>query len=177
MQDDKLVEYHTQYLTRVDLLWDISFSIKSPRPAWSGLMQMINKIGNRAPRKVLHVILTHVGHDITCIYSTMMYVSEHVARNNVTHSLTLTSHYGSWLKIWRLSYPNELPWSNRSPNVWMLELLEQSMQVILSHISAVAMQLSEQFEDIVWLVQPTTCSSYQISLGLSCQKHHRTAVH
>ena len=54
---------------------------------------------------------------------------------------------------------------------------KQSMQVILCHISSVAMQLPEQFEDIFWLVQPTTCSLYQIYLGLSCQKHHRTFVH
>jgi len=98
MQYDKLVEYDTEYHTRVDLLWDISLSIKSPRPAWSGLMQMINKTGNH-PGKSSMLFLPMLDiepGDITCIYSTMMYVSEHAARNNVTPILTFDQPL--WLK-------------------------------------------------------------------------------
>ena len=99
MQYDKLVEYHTEYPTRVDLIWDILFSIKSPRPAWSGLMQMINKTGNHPGKSsILFLPMLDIEPgDITCIYSTMMYVSEHAARKMSHISLTLISHYGSML--------------------------------------------------------------------------------
>ena len=98
MQYGKLVEYHTEYPTRVALLWDISFSMKSPRPAWSGLMQMINKTGNH-PGKSSMVFLSMLDiepGDIACIYSTMMYVGEHAARNNVTHILNFNQPL--WVK-------------------------------------------------------------------------------
>ena len=46
----KFVEYGTEYITQVDLLLDISHSIKSPRSAWSDMIQKVNKDG-KSPGK------------------------------------------------------------------------------------------------------------------------------
>ena len=79
MQNNKLVEYDTEYITQVDLLLDISHSIKSPRAAWSDMIQIVNKDGNY-PGKSSMLFLAMLDIDpaqTTWIYYTMMYVNEH----------------------------------------------------------------------------------------------------
>ena len=67
-------------------------------------MQMINKEGNH-PGKASMLFLPMLDierGDITCIYSTMMYVSEHAARYNATPVLTFDQPL--WLTALMIQY-------------------------------------------------------------------------
>lgn len=43
--------------SNLDLLWKISWPLKSPRPAWNGMMQMLQN--GTTPRKVFYLFLAH----------------------------------------------------------------------------------------------------------------------
>ncbi len=98
MKYDQLVVYDTEHPPQIDLLWNISLSIKPQRPAWSGMMQMVHKEGNHPGKSSMLFLpmLDMAPGDTTCLYSTMMYVVEHAARYNVTPILTFDQPL--WLK-------------------------------------------------------------------------------
>ena len=80
-----------------DLLWNISLSLRSPRSVWTGLIEMVQKGSH--PRKLsvlfLSIIDIHPS-DLTCVYSTLLYVSEHAKRYGVTPIITFDQP--NWLK-------------------------------------------------------------------------------
>lgn len=62
----------------------------SPRPAWSGKMQFVHQ-GNNHPGKAAIMFMPIIDmnpSDSTCIYSTLMFVSEHARRHGVTPIIT-----------------------------------------------------------------------------------------
>ena len=98
----ELKDHDRDHVTKVDLLWDISLSVKSPRPNLSGMMQMINKEGSH-PGKSSMIFLPMINLEpgnTDCIYSTLMYVSEHAARCGVTPVLTFDQPL--WLKALKI---------------------------------------------------------------------------
>ena len=60
-----------------------------PRPAWSGMMQLVHS--GRHPGKSSVVFLPMIDinpSDTTCVYSTLKYIQEHAHRHNVTPIIT-----------------------------------------------------------------------------------------
>ena len=86
----ELHEHDVEDLTaNVDLLWNISLSLHSPRPAWAGLMQMVHKGDHPGQTSVSFLPMIDMNpSDMTCVYSTMLYVSSHARRYGVTPILT-----------------------------------------------------------------------------------------
>ena len=73
----------------VDLLWDVSLSLQSSRPAWSGMMQSVHR--GSYPGKSTVLFLPMIDMDpsnMTCVYSTLSYVSEQAGKYGITPILT-----------------------------------------------------------------------------------------
>ena len=68
----------------LDVLWKTSIMFGAPRPAWSGMMQFVHQ--GHHPGKAFIMLLLIIDmnpSDSTCIYSTLMLVSDH-ARKHVS---------------------------------------------------------------------------------------------
>ena len=90
-----------QLVTRVDLLWDISLSIKSRIPAWTGMMQIVHDGEHPGKSSVLFLPMLDIDPgDTTCIFSTMMYVCSHAKRYGATPILTFDQPL--WLKAFTI---------------------------------------------------------------------------
>ena len=73
----------------VDLLWKTSLSLRSPRPAWAGFMQMIHKGNHPGQASVMFLPMIDMKPtDMTCVNSTLHFVSEHARRYGITPVLT-----------------------------------------------------------------------------------------
>ena len=74
---------------KLDLLWKVAWPIRSPMPGRSGMMQAINQ-GNH-PGKSSVTLLQMIDMDpsnMSCVYSTLKYVSSEARRHDVTPILT-----------------------------------------------------------------------------------------
>jgi len=83
---DFKVEDHT---SKLDLLWKISWPLRSPRPGWSGVMLSVNK--GTYPGKSTFTFLPMIDLDPTnmsCVYSTLLFVSLMARRYFTTPVLT-----------------------------------------------------------------------------------------
>ena len=73
----------------LDILWKSSVLFGSPRPAWSGMMQLVHKGKHPGKASVMFLPMLNMNpSDITCVYSTLMYVQDHAHRYNVTPIIT-----------------------------------------------------------------------------------------
>ena len=64
----------------VELLWKTSLSLRSPRPAWAGFMQMIHKGNHPEQASVMFLPMIEMRPtDLTCVNSTLHFVSEHAS--------------------------------------------------------------------------------------------------
>ena len=69
--------------SQLDVLWKASLLLQSPRPAWSGMMQMLH------PGQLSVTFLPIIDpNDPSCIYSTLKIVSSQAGKYNVTPALT-----------------------------------------------------------------------------------------
>ena len=84
-------------MCKADVLWYISRTLKSLCPSWSGTMQMIHTgdFPGQSSFLFLPMIDLDPG-DLSCIYSTLQYISSHARRHNV--STVVTFHQPLWLK-------------------------------------------------------------------------------
>ena len=73
------------YYENLDVLWKTSVMFGAPRPVWSGMMQFVHQ-GHQAGKEsiVFLPIINMNPNDSTCIYSTLMIVSDHARRHYVT---------------------------------------------------------------------------------------------
>ena len=74
---------------KVDFLWKISWPLKSPQPLWSGMMQAVNN--GETPDKSSITFLPMIDMDpgdMSCIYSTLLFVSAEASSHNVTPVVT-----------------------------------------------------------------------------------------
>ena len=69
----------------LDHLWKVSWLLRPERPAWSGFMQM-NHSGNHPGQSsvIFLPMIDMSSSDMTCIYSTLMFVSSQARQYNVT---------------------------------------------------------------------------------------------
>lgn len=74
----------------IDILWKTSLLFGSTRPSWSGMMQCIHRSDNH-PGKSSVVLLPMIdmsSSDVTCIFSTLKFISAHARRHGVTPIIT-----------------------------------------------------------------------------------------
>ena len=73
----------------LDVLWKTSIIFGSPRPAWSGMMPFVHQGDHPGKASVMFLPIIDMNpSDSTCIYSTLMFVSEHAQRHGATPILT-----------------------------------------------------------------------------------------
>ena len=76
----------TAYL---DVLWKSSILFGSPRPAWSGMMQLVHCGSIPGKSSVMFLPMIDMNpSDTSCIYSTLKYIREHAHRHDVTPIIT-----------------------------------------------------------------------------------------
>ncbi len=69
----------------LDVLWKSSLILHSPRPARSGMMQMVHAGRHRGQASVTFLPMIDLQpSDPSCVFSTLQFVSSHAARCNVT---------------------------------------------------------------------------------------------
>ena len=75
--------------SNADLLWSISLSLRSPRPAWEGMMQLVHKGDHPRKSSILFLPMINMNpSDMTCLNSTLLYISSHAKRYGVTPIVT-----------------------------------------------------------------------------------------
>ena len=73
----------------IDALWKDSLLLRPRRPGWSGLMQMVQKGKHQGQCTVFYLPMIDMKpSDLSCVYSTLCYVSSHTKRYNVTPIVT-----------------------------------------------------------------------------------------
>ena len=73
----------------LDILWKTSLIFVSPRPAWSGMMQLVHCRNHPGISSVMFFPLIDMNpSDMTCVYSTQKYIREHARRHSVTPIIT-----------------------------------------------------------------------------------------
>lgn len=79
----------SQSSSNVDLLWKISLNVRSPRPSWTGMMQMVQKGEHRGEASIMFLPMIDLNPgDMDCINSTLHFVCQHAQRYGVTPILT-----------------------------------------------------------------------------------------
>lgn len=86
----KLKEHDAEDPTsNADVLWNISLPLRSSRPGWTGMMQMIHNGDHPGQSSVMFMPMIDMNpSDMTCVYSTLQYVNSHARRHNATPILT-----------------------------------------------------------------------------------------
>ncbi|PIK60571.1 hypothetical protein BSL78_02507 [Apostichopus japonicus] len=75
--------------SQLDILWKTSLLLHIPRPAWSGMMQMLHHGQYPGQSSVTFLPMIDLDpSDPSCIYSTMKFVSSRAKQQNVTPILT-----------------------------------------------------------------------------------------
>ena len=73
----------------LDLLWKTSIMFGSPRPMWSGMMQLLHRGNHPGRSSVMFLPMIDMNpSDATCVYSTLKYIREHARRHDVTPIIT-----------------------------------------------------------------------------------------
>ena len=87
---EKLNTFTVQDSTaQLDILWKTSLLFGSPRPAWSGMMQLVDHGSCPGKPSVLFLPMIHMNpSDITCVYSTPKFIEDHAHRHDVTPIVT-----------------------------------------------------------------------------------------
>ena len=72
-----------------ETLWEISWLLKSPRPAWKGMMQAMHECHHPGVSEVLFMPLIDLNlADLSCIYSTLRFVVAQARKHNIIPILT-----------------------------------------------------------------------------------------
>ena len=75
--------------SRLDYLWRLSLSVRSPRSAWSGMMQMVHSGDNPGQSSVLFLPMIDLDPgNMSCVHSTLKFIYEHATIYNVTPIIT-----------------------------------------------------------------------------------------
>ena len=81
-----LAEDPTAFL---DVLWKSSIMFGSPRPAWSGMMQLVHEGEHPGKSSAMFLPMIDMNpSDTTCVYSTLKYIENHARRHCVTPIVT-----------------------------------------------------------------------------------------
>jgi len=73
----------------LDILRKSSTMFGSPRPVWSGMMQLVHCGSHCGKSSLMFLLIIGISpSDITCIYSTMKYVQEHAQHHDSSPIIT-----------------------------------------------------------------------------------------
>ena len=90
-------EYHDKDCDALDNLWNISLHLRSPRPAWSGMMQAVHKGPHPGPASMLFLPMIDMDPgNLTCIFSSLQFICNHARQYNVKPMITFDQPL--WLK-------------------------------------------------------------------------------
>ena len=87
----------TDPTAHLDILWMTFIMFGSPRPAWSGMMQLVHRGNHPGKSSVMFLPMIDMNpSDVTCVYSTTLrYIRDYAHCHN--ESSILTNHYGGRL--------------------------------------------------------------------------------
>ena len=72
-----------------DTLWKVSWPLRSPRPAWSGFMQLVSRGEHPGQSSVYFLPMIDLNpSDMSCVYSTLRFVCAEARRHGVSPVLT-----------------------------------------------------------------------------------------
>jgi hypothetical protein len=119
-----------------DILWKMLPFCEWPRPGWSGFMQMTHEGSH--PEKGMVFFLPMIDMDptdMTCIYSTLLYIAQQAKENNITPVITFDQPL--WWKA-HLIIANEPPQSSLKSIVLRLGGLHTEMSFLgcIGHLMA-----------------------------------------
>ena len=73
----------------IDLLWKLSFYVRPQRPGWSGMMQLISHGEHPGQASTMFLPMIDLNpSDLSCVYSTLLFVCDHAHRYGVTPIIT-----------------------------------------------------------------------------------------
>ena len=75
--------------SNLDILWKTSVLFGSPQPAWSGTMQFVHHGEHPGKGSIMFLPMIDMNpSDMTCVYSTLKFISHHAHQHNVTPIIT-----------------------------------------------------------------------------------------
>ena len=81
--------YHDPVGHSLDALWNLSLHLQTPRPSWSGMMQTVYDGSHPGTASVMFLPMIDLDPgNMTCIYSTLSFISDHAKRYNVVPMVT-----------------------------------------------------------------------------------------
>ncbi len=92
----------------IDVLWKMSLHLKNPRPAWTGMMQLVNQGPHPGPSSILFLPMIDLDpSNLSCVYSSLVYISDHARGYNATPIITFNQPL--WWKALNIieSQPND----------------------------------------------------------------------
>ena len=73
----------------IDDLWKLSLSVRSSRPAWSGMMQTIHTGNHPGPSSVMFLPMINMDPgNMSCVHSTLHFICQHACRYKLTPIIT-----------------------------------------------------------------------------------------
>ena len=90
-------DYPDKYSDALDTLWNMSLHLRSPRPAWSGMMQTAHTAPHPGAASMLFLPMINMDPgNLNCIFSTLQFFCNHARRYNVKPIITFDQPM--WLK-------------------------------------------------------------------------------
>lgn len=120
----------------IDILWQSSLLFDESRPAWSGTMQYVHDEAHPGKTAVLFLPMIDMSaSDPTCIFSALMYISEHARRHSIVPIITFEQPlYWKALGI-IMAHPHESPLRSIVLRLCAFHLLMSFMESI-GHLMA-----------------------------------------
>ena len=86
----------------LDVLWKTSLLFDTMRPAWAGMMQVIHQGNHKGKSSITFLPMIDMNpSDVTCVSSTLKFVSEHAQRHNIANPIA-TFDQPLWWKAFNI---------------------------------------------------------------------------
>lgn len=86
----------------LDILWKMSLLFGTTRPAWTGMMQSFHQGSHQGKSSVMFLPMIDMNpSDVTCVSSTLHFVSEHAKRHNIVNPI-ITFDQPLWWKAFNI---------------------------------------------------------------------------
>ena len=86
----------------LDVLWKTSLLFDTMRPAWAGMMQVIHQGNHKGKSSITFLPMIDMNpSDVTCVSSTLKFVSEHAQRHNIANPI-VTFDQPLWWKAFNI---------------------------------------------------------------------------
>ncbi|CAH3160575.1 unnamed protein product [Porites lobata] len=100
--DDVVVVKALDPTANWDVLWKTSLLFDTMRPAWAGMMQVIHQGNHKGKSSITFLPMIDMNpSDVTCVSSTLKFVSEHAQRHNIANPI-VTFDQPLWWKAFNI---------------------------------------------------------------------------